>query len=640
MAYVARPIQQLSLKGPEIWILDWYGGLVENPRDRGGQSVECILTPCTRNPETATGLNRHLKRQIVATVGISAINAIGMGRQYVNGNLVPFISKLGFTEEVITFRFAPKREGTVHETMLNQVGVHDYSALINGQLTGDGVYSAVKVVHGLLTSTNHPKSPDKNASARYPAQLRVMFHELEIIRFYYTNSQHLVKSVFSDSFQEDKLERDVVFSKYEKPHRMPDADTCRFEYQMGFYHDDLPIIGRTLFDPLAMRGVRRVYQSMLVSTVNEISDRKTAYPRTIFPYMDSVELTLTGRRLKLKDGSYIFAVHRIESCDAPFPFESLSAQCAVQPGGEKKAPPGSPAAFPLRPPKVTGPGQKDGELDTEGQPLEDSGFVDCIPDKRRFLQLKDGYLRIEKARVNTHTMGEQLPDIFNPMLTKSSPGTPTPGQSESVRQKIIDSLEGSDSPFDMEKFIAILSRLKSRNHSWSVSTIALSENARQNPVSKVTYCGFPSIACPERKSVFRQFSFHDRAKEKRRHLVCAQILANGKYLYLLEAERRKNDQGNEMDAMPILVLWSNGFVKVENKRFQLVLTETVKNPSKTWPQDVSVFGLMRGTIDHRRESKAVKMGKSLSEDKRNELNLKDAVERIESFVTRVLELAR
>jgi hypothetical protein len=95
-----------------------------------------------------------------------------------------------------------------------------------------------------------------------------------------------------------------------------------------------------------------------------------------------------------------------------------------------------------------------------------------------------------------------------------------------------------------------------------------------------------------------------------------------------------------MDAMPILVLWSNGFVNVENKRFQLVLTETVKNPSKTWPQDVSVFGLMRGTIDHRRESKAVKMGKSLSEDKRNELNLKDAVERIESFVTRVLELAR
>jgi hypothetical protein len=640
MAYVARPIQQFNFKGPEVWMLDWYGGLVENPRDRGGQSVECILTPCTRNPEAATGLNRHIQRQVVTTVGVSAINAISTGRQYVNGNFVPFISKFGFPEEIITFRFAPKREGTVHETTLDQVGVYDYSALINAKLTGDGVCSAVKLVHGLLTSTNHPKSPDKFASARYPAQLRVMFHELEIIRFYYTNSPHLVKSVFSDSFQEDNLERDVIFSKYEKPHRMLDDGTCRFEYQLGFYHDDLPIIGRTLFDPLAMRGVRRVYQSLLVSTVNEISDRKTAYPRTLFPYMDSVELTLTGRRLKLKDGSYIFAVHRIESCDAPFPFDSLSAQCAVQPGGDKKAPPGSPAAFPQRPPKVTGPGQKGGELDTEGQPFEDSGFADCIPDKRRFLQLKEGYLRIEKARDNTHTAGEQSSVIFNPMLTKSSPGTSTSGQSESVKQKIIDSLEGSEPPFDMEKFITILSGLQSRNRSWSVSTISLSENARKDPISKVTYCGFPSIACPARKSVFRQFSFHDRAKEKRRHLVCAEILASGKYVYLLEAERRKNDQGNEMDAMPILVLWANGFVKIENRRFQLVLTETVNNPSKTWPQDVSAFGLMRGTIDHRRESKVAKVGKSQSEEERNALNLEDAVERIESFVIRVLELTR
>jgi hypothetical protein len=417
MAYVARPIQQLTLKGPEIWMLDWYGGLVENPRDRGGQSVECILTPCTPNPDVLTGLKRHINRQVVSTVGISAINAISTGRQYANGNLVPFVPESGFAEELIHFRFAPKEDGTVQEAMLDQVEIHDSSALINEKLKGDGVQSAVKLVHGLLTSTNHPKSPDRNASARHPTRLTVIFHELEIIRFYYTNSQHLVRSVFSASFQHGNIERDVVFSKYEKPHRMPDEGTCRFEYQTGFYHEDLPIIGRVLFDPIAMRGVRRVYQSMLVSKINEISERNTAYPRTSFPYLDEVELTLTGRRLRLKDNGYIFAVHRIESCNAPFPFEFLNAQCAVQPGGPNKAPPGSPAAYPHPRPRVTGPGHKDGELDTEGMPFEDTGFAECVPGKRRFLRWNNDRLRIEKARVNTHTVGEKPPNTFDPGLT-------------------------------------------------------------------------------------------------------------------------------------------------------------------------------------------------------------------------------
>lgn len=638
MAYVARPIQQLTLKGPEIWMLDWYGGLVENPRDRGGNSVECILTPCTPNPDVLSGLKRHINRQVVSTVGISAINAISTGRQYVNGNLVLFVPESGFAEEHIRFRFAPNKDGTVQEAMLDQVEIHDSSALINGKLKGDGVNSAVKVVHGLLTSTNHPTSPDKNVSARYPTQLTVIFHEVEIIRFYYTNSQHLVRSVFSDSFQHDNLERDVVFSKYEKPHRIVDTDTCRFECQMGFYDEDLPIIGRILFDPLAMGGVRRVYQSILVSKINEISDRSTAYPRTYFPYLDEVELTLTGRRLRLKDGSYIFAVHRIESCDAPFPFEFLSAQHAVQPGGGVKAPPGSPAAYPHRPQRVTGPGQKDGELDTEARPFEDSGFAECIPEKRRFLRLNNDCLRIEKARANTHTTGEQPPNIFDPGLTKSSPGTPTSGQSESVKQQIIDTLEGNVQPFDMEDFIEILSRLRARNRSWNVSTIPLSDNAWKDQVTKVVYCGFPSINCPERKSVFRQFSFHDRKKNKRRLLICAQIVIANKFVYLLEAERRLNDQGMDMEVLPILVLWSNGFTKIESEKFQQILSETVKNPSKTWPQDISTHGLMRGTIEHRRESKASKGDPYLNGTQRKELKLRGAVDRIVNLVNSVLEL--
>lgn len=638
MAYVVRPIEQLNLKGPYIWMLDWFGGLVENPKDYRNPSIECILTPCTPDPEKATGLKRRIWSQVVTTIGVSAINAIGIGRQYVNGNFVPRDLTSGSTEEVIAFRFDPKLEGSVQEMMLAQVGITDSNVLVKHGLASNGFSSPVKIVDGQLTSTTHRTSPDRNASALHPVKFKVMFHELEIIRFYYTNSQHLARAVFGDSFQGDNLNRDVVFSKHEGPYCLLDEDRCRFEYRLGFYHDDLPIIGRVLFDPTrtAMHGVRRVFQSMHVSKVNEVIDQKTSYPRTFFPYLGKAELKLKGRRLKLKDGEFIFAVHSIESCNAPFPFESLSVQREVEPGGEEIAPMGSPEAFSGLPPKVTGPGQKEGAMDTEGRPFENSEFADCISAKRRFLGLNEDWLRIEKNRPNTHTTDERRSTKCDSRLIKSSPGTPTSGQSEAVNQKIVDAVVGSSSPVDIDTFIAILSSLRIRRSGWVVSTIPISESAWEHPTNKETYCEFPSIACPEKKSVLRQFSFHDKLKKHPRHLVCVQIFADDKFVYLLEAERRQNEHGKDMEALPILVLWSPGFVKIDDEKFQLVLAETVENPSKTWPQDVSMHGLMRGAIEHRRESKAVNKNGTLSQYARQELKLKEAVERIEKFVAGVI----
>jgi hypothetical protein len=171
-----------------------------------------------------------------------------------------------------------------------------------------------------------------------------------------------------------------------------------------------------------------------------------------------------------------------------------------------------------------------------------------------------------------------------------------------------------------------------------VSTIPLGEYVWKDQVTNVIYCGFPSITCPERISVYRQFSFHDRQKNKRRLLICAQILIAGKFIYLVEAERRLNDQGMDIETFPILALWSNGFTKIENNKFQWILAETVKNPSKTWPQDISTYGLMRGTIEHRRESKSSKGDPYLSDTQRKELKLKGAVDRIVNLVNSALEL--
>lgn len=622
MALVLRPIEQLQLSSSDIWMLDWFGGLVDNPKDVKNPIIECILTPCTFSPDRPSGLIRHVGRQVPTTIGCCAINAIGTGRQYIDGKFAPLNLASGSPEETITFQFDPQRDGSIKETMLEQVGVHDSFALINKRLVGEGFESPVKLVDGFLTSTNNTRSPDQNASARHPVSFRVMFHELEIIRFYYTNSQCLVRAVFNDSFQGDNIYKDVIYTEHQGPHYIFDENKCRLEYRFDFYRVDAQIIGRILFEPTgtALRGVRRVYQSMHASKLNELNSRKTAYPRTHFPYVEKAELMLTGRRLRLLDNTFVFVVHRIESCDVPFPYENLSVQREIEPGGDIKAPPGSPPAFGGRPPQVSGPGQKGGELDTEGPPLNGSGFAECLPETRRFLGLSKTRLFVEKPRPNTHTSSGRPWSKFDPRLTKSSPGNPTSGQSEAINQKIYDIMEGGDPPVDLDTFIAILSGLQVKHSSWKILTIPAGPAGWKDPATNVTYTGFPAVACPEMTTVMRQFSFLDKEKKKRRRVVCARILVCEKFLYLLEAERRRNDEGKYMEELPILMLWSPGLEPIARSKFESVLTKTVENPSKTWPKDTSSFGLMRRGIEHRKDRK-----------------VSEIVTRLSGLVTKVIE---
>jgi hypothetical protein len=622
MAFVLRPIEQLQLSNSKIWILDWFGGLVDNPEVPSNPSIECILTPCLSSPDRASGLKRHIGSQICTTVGSCAINAIALGRQYVDGEFVPVNLESGTPEETITFQFEPKLRGSIEETFLHQVGISDYSALINNNLIEIGIESPVKLVNGFLTSTNNPRSPDRSASELHPAPLRVMFHELEIIRFYYTNSERLVRSVFDGEFESDKLTRHVINTNHEGPHYDLKKNKCRFEYRYGFDRGDAQIIARSLFDPTltTIKGVRRVYQSMLASKLNEQNIRKTAYPRTLFPYSDKVELMLTGRRLRMIDGSFVLAVHRIESCDAPFPYVDLSVQCEMEPGGDNEAPPGSPAAFCGRPPNVNGPGQSGGELDSESPPKAGSGFAECVPETRRFLGLSNTRLLVEKYRPNTHTSSERTWEKFDPELTKSSPGKATHGQSEATNQKITDTLEDGDPPVDLDTFIEILSGLKVKYTRWQISTVPAGPGGWKDKNTKVVYSGFPTVACPEMTTVWRHFSFLDKYKKKRRRIVCIRIFAQKKYVYLLEAERRRNDRGAYMEELPILMLWTPGLKPISRSKFELMLTMTVKNPSKTWPKDTSSLGLMRQGIDH---------GKAR--------NVADLVTRLGKFVTTVID---
>lgn len=596
MAWLPRPIEQLQWEKPFVWVLDWFGGLVDNPTGFDNPSIECLLTPCTPSTDRSTGLVRHLRRQVCTTVGVKAIGSIGLGRQYLDGNFVPISA--GFTEETIGFKFAQQQPGSVEESLLDRLGLSPSAALISQPLDYLGIKSPVKVVNGMLLKTNHPRSPDRNASPRHPVPIRVLFHELEIIRFYYTNSVKLVNAVFNGHFAEDKLGLDVLNMNHQGPHYDFERSHHRFEYRLGFAQDDACLIARALFDPTqtAMRGVRRVNQSLLTSKLNELNPRKTGYPRTLFPYLEEAELTLSGRRLRLEDGSFIFAVNRIESCSARFPFEDLSFQCEIQPGGPP-APEGSLEAFAGQP-FQTGPGKTRGVMDSEGRPAAGSDVVESVPDIRRFTSLDLSRCRVEKYRPNTHTSSKNRWKTNNLNLEKSSPGTPTYGKSNAVRQSIIDVVEGGDVPADLSTFVEIIFGLRLRHTNWRIETDPTGPAAWRNPSTNILYNDFPTIPCPELTSMWRQFSFLNREKTRRRRLICARVEVSGRVAYLLEAERRVNEQGQYMEELPILMVWTTDYQTIFRSTFEKLLTMTVENPSKTWPKDVSSLNLDRKRIEH------------------------------------------
>lgn len=599
MAQVHRPIEQLQLHGNRTWILDSFGGLLENPQDFTNPSVECILTPCEVSPDRPNGLKRNIGNQVSGTIGVCAINAVSLGQQFIGGRFVPLVLEKGSPEETITFELNTTAPEHIEERMLSEVGIHDYSSLINRRLQNAGVDSAVKLIQGSLTSTNNPRSPDRAARKNNPIPIRVLIYELELIRFYYTNSERLVRAVFSGEFQEDLLYHKVICALHEGPHYDILKKKHRLEYRHGFDRYDMYSVARVLFEPslTALAGIRRIHRSSHTAKLNAHHWRDSVHPRTHFPYLANAELTLSGRRCKLTDGSFIFVTHRIESCNAPFPFELLSTQCELEPGGFQEAKPGSPLAY-RGAPRTHGPGNVGGSMDSESRPRTNSAVATSTPDIRRFVALASVQLVAEKYRPNTHLSGKPQSQTFDTSLSKTSPGRSTSGKSDAVKQRILDTPEGGDRPLDLNAFITILAELKAKHPRWQIETVPAGPASWRDEDSLTTYSTFPTLACPSRYSVTRQFSFVDKFKKKRRRLICAEILTASKYAYLLEAERRVNDQGSYMDVLPILVLWTPGFEPISRPMLEEILTLTIENPSRTWPRDLSAQGLLRKGIDH------------------------------------------
>lgn len=589
-----KPFQELH-HTDKLLRLDWFGGVKCNAEETDNPLIECLFTPFNlpdpSSGETTPKPKRH--DQFIAGIAVGYLPTLFLGQFFRKGERAPLNEWL--PTEIITFDLDVSDAASVTECTLPDIHLDPKSEFIAPRFMATANCTGIKKLHGILRRTSN------NKIQKIPAPQDVFIHEMELIRFYLTNSSHSCKNIFNGAFSDQNIGTRVVNEIHETKSLDPRTGAGRFVYRHGYKEIDAPILGRILLDPskVALKAAQRVHNKIVADRVNLETDW-FGYPRTHFPFQGNTQLVLSGRRLKTATG-FIFLAYRIHSCSVPFPFQSLSYCDEISPGGEP-APPGAPVAFPGSNTVQTGPGHQDssaGESKSNERPSAASAQLRIELGKREYLGLVGVPLKREKLRDSTHR-AEKKTIEYRDELSDASTGAGTSGDSSTIRQSITEPIIiPSPLTLDLETFIKVIKGVRALHPDWVVTTIIVGAGS-ESEGEQTSY--FPEIACQKHKHIMRQFSYTDDAKFERRRFICAQIFVNGQYVYLFEAQRRlrfpppTDSQSPYKESLPVLLLHTPGHEEIQGDDFLPMIEQTVKN--KTWPNESDLNEFIRDHTVH------------------------------------------
>ncbi|MDT4332975.1 hypothetical protein RPD76_23945 [Methylomonas sp. MV1] len=565
----------------DLLSLDWFGGISPNSDETDNPLIECFFTPTT--PGT---FQRAYIGQIRAGIAVGYLPSLFLGQFFRNGKHVPLSQWQ--QSETITFELDTSDLEAVKDATLHDANLADQSKLLASHFSDIRKRSGIKLLNGLLVKS------DRESAARFilkngPTPMSAIIHDMELIRFYFTNSPFSSKQIFNGAFQKEELFVRVFNRIHEHPWFDTSTKSGRFVYRHGYKQADAPILGRILFEPngLALKAVQRVFKQITVDRIN-YSDGWLGFPRTDFPFNGKTRLKLKGRRLKTQDG-FIFLACQMIGCSGPFPFKSLSYSDEICPGG---APPpqDAPVAFPGANTLVHGPANEDpqdqhGESVSDEPPLSNAIKITSELDYREFEGLRAVKLKHEKLRDSTH-QSEFKNQEYDDSLVNASTGGGVSGNSSAVGQEFSTQQrpQSTVSP-DLETFVKIINDLRKIRPTWKIKTICVGNGVEEEGE---WFSFFPKVPCKQRKRMMRQFSFMDKDKFIRRKFLCVEINVDKRYLYIFEAQRRLRDtppadekSSPYKEDLPILLLRGIGYEEVLGDDFIEILKLTVKN--ETWP---------------------------------------------------------
>lgn len=575
-----KPFQELT-HSEHLLRLDGFGGVKANLDEYDNPLLECFFTPLDEHVKNnERRLIPLINQQFRAGIAVGYLPGLTVGQYFQKGWRLP--PKDWPKSETITFDLSnASNTKFVQEITLPDLDLH--STYLAEQFRKHGNQNGLKLLHGTLIKTSNEKK-----SINLPEI--VVINEIELIRYYLTNSSHSCKNIFSGAFADNELYRLVINKLHEAEELNPITGAARLVYRHGYTNDDAPILARIMFEPnkLALSAAQRIHNKITADRVNSASDMY-GYPRTYFPFTGHTRLILNGRRLKTKTG-YIFLAYRIISCTSQFPFSSLSYCDEIEPGGNP-APPGAKPAFPGANTITTGGAHQPdtpGTSRSDQRPQSNSEQINIELSKREYPGLKNVELKREKLRNSTYTSEKKSKNETEGM-NDASTGAGTSAPSSAARQSLSNPIENQRLPADLTIFMEIINGLRNLYPHWTIKTLAVG-NSEEIDGEWRSY--FPPVPCEKRKKIMRQFSYMDNEKTQLKSFICVQIEIDNKYVYLFESQRRVRDQQTTLgsiylDSLPVLLIWTNGFSKVVPNDFLEMIKATVKN--QTWPTSIVDF---------------------------------------------------
>lgn len=583
----------------DLYVLDMFGGVSPNIDEPDNPLLECFLTPLTPR-EASDGksrLQRNTSSQICISLAVGYLPSLYLGCTFKRQRRAPLEywpdTEIATLEIDTSTLFSEKKQGEL--ALKWPLTAHRFTKSGNRALFTTGI---AKQIH-----TNSARSRWKNGES-----ISVAIADIEIIRFYLSNSSFSCKQIFTGAFQNNELAHRVVNDNYEPRYFDTEARYARFIYRNGYVKEDALSLGRILFEPngYALRAAQSVHNSIVRSRINSASP--IGYPHTFFPFRQTIRLEVVGRRLPTNNekDSFVFLMQKIIRCSGTFPFKDLSFYCDSAPG-LGPGPEDGDAAFATNIYSDTGPAHQGADVGyslSDMRPSKDSSTIETILDERSFDDLENITFSYQTDHPSTYRSQPRIRREIE-TLVNASTGAGTSGLSSSAKQTIRDrNVEGMNLaeapevdetvvtplPTDLQTFEKVIENIKAARSEWSVAQLYIPDGYSSRRICSV----FPMVKCEVRTDRMRQFSFMDKAQLQRRNLLCFEIIVNEHYLYLFEAERRPRDGSDEPDfkeQMPILLLHRPDYSEVLGKDFMLFLEKTVE--LKRWPLANELYGFRR-----------------------------------------------
>lgn len=594
-----RPFKEVD--EPEGFIkLDWFGGIYPNPNQHDNPLIDCIFTPFTIAPDGRRISN--LKTQYHAGFSCSYLPALYVGLDFKNGR--PLLVSPGLSYEKILFELDVSALNVVSDCVLTDLFNGDaesrFSGPVSNQMLRFGKRAGLKSLKGKLLATTG-EAVRKKLKHTKSLPMEVVIHDMELTRFYLTNSDFSCRNIFNGAFADDRLFINVFNALHEKPGFYKELNAHRLVYRHGYRKEDAPTLARIIFDETALTAAQRVHSSIAADRINMV-DGLCGYPKTHFPFQGISQLGIIGRRMKADEDRWIFLAHRIVSCTGKFPFEALSFGDEIMKGGAI-APADAPIAFNNWDTLDSGPvhseaGEQSGESRNDEKPSASAKNLLAHLAHREFAGLQNDRLKFEKRIDSTYRSQPKIEQYLETLLNASA-GSGTTGNSSSAGQRIISkNITPSPLTADLETFIEMIKSLEAMRPAWEIDSLTIDLGVEQGGIS-CSY--FPPVRCSKRKKMNRQFSFLDDAQTIYRKFICLEINTLNGFSYLFEAQRRpsarlQNSKLAWKESLPILLLQATDRAPVAPEAFKRAIELTVVR--KTWPTQNELPGMIRHDTVH------------------------------------------